>query len=58
MQMKDMIRKKMEDCWRKFCEEHGKREAWDVIRWAKDRLRLKERMEELKNMDRRVLSSD
>src|SRR4029077_18306037 len=42
--MRYLVKEKKEKCWRRFCEESGEKDPWEVVRWAKDPLRLKERM--------------
>ena len=56
--MKLMIRTKKEECWRRFCEEHGEANPWEIVRWAKDPWKLKESMGDLKDLEGKELSSD
>ena len=36
LKLKHMIGQKKQKCWQKFCEEHGHRDPWEIVRWAKD----------------------
>ena len=47
--MKALVKRKKEECWRKFCEESGEKNPWEVVRWARDPFRLGERMGALKD---------
>src|SRR6266576_5844199 len=53
-----LVKEKKEKCWRRFCEEHGEKDPWEVIRWAKDPLRIKEKMKRLYNREGEELLSD
>lgn len=57
-QMKALVREKKETCWRRFCEENREKDPWELIRWAKDPLRLKERMGRLVDREGSALNSD
>ena len=56
--MKRMVAEKKEKCWRTLYEEHGHKDPWEIVRWAKDPWRLKTRMRNLKDREGRVLSSE
>ena len=56
--MKAMIRRKKEACWRKFCEESGDKNPWEVVRWARDPFRLGERMSVLRDAAGTQLASN
>ena len=56
--MKRMVAEKKEKCWRTFCEEHGHKDPWEIVRWAKDPWRLKTRMRNLKDKEGRALGSE
>ena len=56
--MKRMVAEKEERCWRTFCKEHRHKDLWEIVRWAKDPRRLKTRIWNLKDRERRVLSSE
>ena len=45
-------------CWEDFCTESGEKSPWEVVRWAKDPWRLKERMARLRGTDGRWLESE
>ena len=45
-------------CWENFCTESGVKSPWEVVRWAKDPWRLKERMEFLRGADGAWLESE
>ena len=45
--LRNMIRDGKRKCWEDFCTEAGENSPWEVVRWAKDLWRLKERMGEL-----------
>jgi len=34
--MKPLVREKKKECWQKFCEEHGEKDPWEIVKWAKD----------------------
>ena len=56
--IKAMIRGKKKACWRKFCEETGDKNPWEVVRWARDPFRLGERMGILKDAKGTLLGSN
>ena len=56
--MKALIRRKREACWRKFCEESGDKNPWEVVRWARDPFRLWERMGVLRDAEGTHLASN
>ena len=31
-QMKQIMKDKKEKCWRQFCEEHGERDPWEIVK--------------------------
>ena len=47
-----------EACWRKFCEESGEKNPWEVVRWARDPVRLGERMGVLRDAEGTLLGSN
>ena len=56
--MKHMISEKKQKCWQRFCEEHGHRDPWEVVRWAKDPWRQRTRMRRLKTKEGKELISE
>src|SRR5258706_302385 len=56
--MKVMVQKKKEECWRKFTEEYGERDPWEVARLARDPWRLKLSMRNLNDKDGNLLEED
>ena len=30
--MRTMVREKKKDCWKKFCEENGEKDPWEVVK--------------------------
>ena len=56
--MKWMVKEKKEKCWRRFCEEHGERDPWEIVKWAKDPWKIKESMRDLKDKQGRWLETD
>ena len=45
-------------CWEDFCTESGEKSPWEVVLWAKDPWRLKERMGRLSGVDGQWLESE
>ena len=45
--LKRLVGEKKKKCWRTFCEEHGRKDPWEIVRWAKDPWRMKTRMRNL-----------
>ena len=45
---KQMVREKKDMCWRSFCQDSGLQSPWEVVRWARDPWRERERMGRLK----------
>ena len=58
LKLKHMIGQKKQKCWQKFSEEHGHRDPWEIVRWAKHPWRLKTRMRRLRTKERKELISD
>ena len=56
--MKRMVKEKKDRCWRAFCEDSGLQSPWEVVRWARDPWRERERMGRLKNARGRWLDAD
>ena len=56
--MKRMVREKKDRCWRAFCEDLGLRNPWEVVRWARDPWRVKDRMGRLRGSNGLWLSED
>ena len=56
--LKHMIGEKKPKRWQKFCEEHGHRDPWEVVRWAKDPWRLRTKMRRLKMKEGKELISE
>ena len=52
-----LIRDGKRKCWANFCTESGEKSPWEVVRWAKDPWRLKERMSRLRGADGMWLES-
>ena len=48
VRMKQMVREKKNKCWRSFCEDSGLQSPWEVVKWARDLWRERERMGRLK----------
>ena len=46
--MKRMVKEKKDKCWRAFCEDSGLQSPLEVVRWARDPWRERERMGRLK----------
>ena len=44
-------------CWEDFCTESGEKSPWEVVRWAKDPWRLKDRMGRIRRADGEWLES-
>jgi len=42
--MSTMVREKKKQCWQAFCEENGKKDPWEIVKWAKDLWHLKATM--------------
>lgn len=55
IKLKNMIGEKKQKGWQKFCEEHGHRDLWEMVRWAKDPWRLKTMMRRLKTNEGKEL---
>ena len=47
--MKRMVKEKKDRCWRAFCEDSGLQSLWEVVRWARDPCKERERMGRLKD---------
>ena len=56
--LRNLIRDGKRKCWEDFCTESGERSPWEVVRWAKDPWRLKERMGRLRGSDGEWLDSE
>ena len=56
--MKRMVKEKKDRCWRAFCEDSGLQSPWEVVRWAMDPWRERERMGRLKDARGRWLDAD
>ena len=56
--LRNLIRDGKRKCWEDFCTESGERSPWEVVRWAKDPWRLKERMGRLRGTDGEWLDSE
>ena len=56
--MKRIGKEKKDVCWRSFCEETGLQSPWEVVRWARDPWRERERMRRLKDARGRWLEAD
>ena len=56
--MKVMVQKKKKECWRKFTEEYGERDPWEVARLARDPWRMKMSMRELRDEEEGSLEGD
>ena len=55
---RNLIRDGKRKCWEDFCTESGEKSPWEVVRWAKDPWRLKERMGRLRGTDGEWLESE
>ena len=56
--LRNLIRDGKRKCWEDFCTESGEKLPWEVVRWAKDPWRLKERMGRLRGADGAYLASE
>ena len=56
--LRNMILDGKRKCWEDFCTESGEKSAWEVVLWAKDPWRLKERMGRLRGTDSAWLESE
>ena len=56
--MKALVKRKKEECWRKFCEDSGEKNPWEIVRWARDPFRPGEWMGVLKDAGGILLGSD
>ena len=56
--LRNLIRDGKRKCWEDFCTESGEKSPWEVVRWAKDPWRLKERMGRLRGADGAWLESE
>ena len=56
--MKRMVREKKDACWRAFCGDSYLQSPWEVVRWARDLWRERERMGKLKDARGRWLDAD
>ena len=56
--LRNLIQEGKRKSWEDFCTESGEKSPWEVVRWAKDPWRLKERMGRLRGADRRWLESE
>ena len=56
--MKRMVRMKKDQCCRAFCEDSGLQSPWEVVRWARDPWREKERMTRLRGSNGVWLESE
>ena len=56
--LRNLIRDGKRKCWEDFCTESGEKSPWEVVRWARDPWRLKERMGRLRGADGNWLESE
>jgi len=56
--MRALVREKKKECWQKFCEEHGEKDSWEIVKWAKDPSHLKGMMKKLVDVGGVELRSD
>ena len=56
--MQQMVKKKKEECWRRFTKEYGERDPWKVARLARDPWRLRLLMRELNDDEGNPLTTD
>ena len=56
--MKRMVKEKKDRCWRAFCEDTGLQSPWEVVRWARDQWREREKMRRFKDARGRWLEAD
>ena len=56
--LRNLIQDGKRRCWEDFCTESGEKSPWEVVRWAKDPWRLKERMGRLRGADGKWLESE
>ena len=53
-----MVREKKDKCWWSFCKDSGLQSPWEVVRWARDPWRERERMGRLKGSNRLWVNGD
>ena len=56
--LRNLIQEGKRKCWEDFCTESGEKSPWEVVRWAKDPWRLKDRMGRLRRVDGEWLESE
>ncbi|RPB19072.1 hypothetical protein L211DRAFT_853533 [Terfezia boudieri ATCC MYA-4762] len=56
--LRELIREKKKKCWQRFYEEMGRKDQWEVAKWAKDLWRLKGVIGVLRNEDREEYKED
>ena len=56
--LRNLIKDGKRKCWEDFCTESGEKSPWEVVRWAKDPWRLKERMGRPRGADGKWLESE
>ena len=56
--LRNLIQDGKRRCWKDLCTESGEKSPWEVVRWAKDPWRLKERMGRLRGADGKWLESE
>ena len=56
--MKRMVKEKKDKRWRAFCEDSGLQSPWEVVRWARDPWKERDRMGRLKGTNGVWMSSD
>ena len=56
--LRNLIQDGKRKCWEDFCTELGEKSPWEVVRWAKDLWRLKQRMGRLRGADGKWIESE
>jgi len=56
--MRTLVREKKKECWQKFCKEHGKKDPWEIVKWAKDPWHLTGTMKKLVDVEGVELETD
>ena len=56
--LRNLIREGKRKCWVDFCTESREKSPWEVVRWAKDPWRLKERIGRLRGTDGEWLETE
>ena len=52
------MREKKKECWKRFCEENGEKDPWEVVKWAKDAWKIRKVMKSLRDTNNNPLNTD